>query len=125
MADPRHLFGAKAEDAAAGWLEACGWTVLARRYRSAGGGEVDLIMLDPRRTIVGVEVRARGSRRAGSPEETVDARRAHRIGRSLAAFARDSTVPHIGLRVDLVAVAPIPGGAPCHVRLRRIPDIGA
>lgn len=125
MSDPRHLFGARAEAAAAAWLEACGWTVLARRYRSAGGSEVDLILLDPRRTIVGVEVRARRSGRAGSPEETVDARRSHRIGRSLAAFASSATVPHTGLRVDLVAVEPVPGAEPGHLRLRRIPDIGA
>lgn len=122
MTDPRHRLGHDAEAAAARWLEACGWTVLARRYRSAGGGEVDLILLDPRRVLVGVEVRARRSNRAGAPEETVDPRRARRIGRSLAAFARSGNVPHDGLRVDLVAVQPLPGGR--RLRLRRVPDIG-
>ncbi|HEX9610120.1 MAG TPA: YraN family protein [Candidatus Limnocylindria bacterium] len=123
MSDPRHRFGSDAEGAAAAWLERCGWRVLARRYRPKGGGEIDLVMLDPRRVLVGVEVRARHSQRAGAPEETVDARRARRIARSLAAFASGAGVAHDGLRVDLVAVEPI-GPRPGHLRLRRLPDIG-
>lgn len=123
MADPRHRLGGNAEDAAAAWLEACGWTVLARRYRSYGGGEVDLVLLDPQHTLVGVEVRARSSNRAGAPEETVDARRADRIARSLAAFAATAGVAHAGLRVDLVAAEPVPGPRAGYLRLRRVPDI--
>ncbi len=123
MADPRHQFGIQAEDAAAAWLERCGWTVLARRYRSAGGGEVDLVMLDARHVLVGIEVRARHSRRTGAPEDTVDPRRARRIARSLAAFAAGAGVRHDGLRVDLVAVEAA-GMGPGHYRLRRLPDIG-
>ena len=121
MADPRHRFGNQAEDAAAAWLERCGWTVLARRYRSASGGEVDLVARDPRGVLVGVEVRARHSRRTGAPEETVDPRRARRIGRSLAAFAAGAGVRHAGLRVDLVAVE---AAGVNRYRLRRLPDVG-
>lgn len=123
MADPRHRFGSDAEAAAAAWLEGCGWRILARRYRSKAGGEVDLVMLDPRHVLVGIEVRARHSPRAGAPEETVDARRARRIARSLAAFAAGAGVAHVGLRVDLVAAEPF-GPRPGHLRLRRLPDIG-
>lgn len=123
MTDPRHRLGYDAEAAAARWLEAAGWRVLARRYRSAAGAEVDLILLDPRRVLVAVEVRARRSNRAGAPEETVDARRAHRIGRTLAAFAAGTDLPHTGLRVDLVAVRPLPDGR--RYALRRVPDLGA
>ena len=123
MTDPRHRFGSLAEDAVAAWLEEAGWILLARRYRTAGGGEVDLVMLDPRRVLVGVEVRARHSRRTGSPEETVDARRGRRIARTLAAFAGRAGVSHVGLRVDLVAVEPAGPGAGQY-RLRRLPDIG-
>ncbi|MEP7081743.1 MAG: YraN family protein [Chloroflexota bacterium] len=124
MADPRHRFGRLAEETTAAWLEGCGWTVLARRYRSAGGGEVDLVMLDPRRALVGIEVRARHSRRAGSPEETVDSRRVRRIARSLAAFAAGAGLSHTALRVDLVAAEPVESRAD-HLRLRRLPDIGS
>ena len=105
------------------WLEGRGWRVLARRYRSPGGGEVDLVMLDPQRVLVGIEVRARRTPRAGSPEETVDSRRVRRMARSLAAFAAGGGVAHDGLRVDLVAAEPI-GPHPRQVRLRRLPAIG-
>lgn len=123
MTDPRHAFGNAAEAATAVWLEGRGWRLLARRYRSRGGGEVDLVMLDPWQVLVGIEVRARRTRRAGSPEETVDARRVGRIARSLAAFAADGGVAHDGLRIDLVAAEPI-GPRPGLLRLRRLPAIG-
>ncbi len=123
MTDPRHAFGSVAEAATASWLEACGWRVLGRRYRSRGGGEVDLVMLDPGRVLVGIEVRARRTGRAGSPEETVDARRVGRIARSLAAFAAAGGVTHDGLRVDLVAAEPV-GQRPGLLRLWRIPLSG-
>ena len=124
MTNPRHRLGADAEDAVASWLRAAGWTVLARRYRSPRGGEIDLVLLDPQETLVGVEVRARRSARAGIPEETVDERRVRRIARSLAAFAVASGLRHRGLRVDLVAAEPI-AGAPGSVRLRRVVDLGS
>ena len=124
MAHPRHALGRRAEDAAAAWLEATGWTVLARRFRHPAGGEVDLIGLDAQGVLVGVEVRARGSRRAGAPEETVDARRVGRISRSLAAYAAGARPRHVGLRVDLVCVEPEPPPPPAAFRLRRVPNIG-
>ena len=123
MTNPRHRLGLDAEDAVARWLVGSGWALLERRLRSAGGGEVDLVLLDPRRTLVGVEVRARRSSRAGRAEETVDARRVRRISRTLSAFAARSGVAHRGLRIDLVAAEPMPG-APRALRLRRIPDLG-
>lgn len=123
MADPRHTLGRNAEDAAARWLQAHGWTVLARRHRHASGGEVDLILLDAGGTLVGVEVRARRSVRAGAPEESVDTHRIARIARTLAAFAVASRTPHVGLRIDLVAVEPA-GPSERLVRVRRIPNVG-
>lgn len=123
MADPRHILGSLAEDAVATWLRSWGWTLLARRYRSAAGSEVDLVLLDPTGTLVGVEVRARSSHRAGAPEETVDARRASRIAHSLVAFGVESRLPHTRLRVDLVAVEPSAGSGGHRVLLRRIADI--
>ena len=123
MTDPRHALGSVAEEATARWLEERGWRVLARRYRSRGGGEVDLVMLDPDGVLVGIEVRARRTGRAGLPEETVDARRVGRIGRSLAAFAASRGVAHDGLRVDVVGAEPV-GPRPKLLRLRRIPVTG-
>ena len=123
MTDPRHRLGTDAEDAVARWLVGAGWRLLAGRLRSPGGGEVDLVLLDPHGTLVGIEVRARRTNRTGLPEETVDVRRVARIGRTLAAFATRSGVEHRGLRVDLVAAHPVPGPMPA-LRLRRLPNLG-
>ncbi len=118
MTNPRHALGVKAEQAVARWLTACGWRVVARRHRSAEGGEVDLVVLDPSGCLVGVEVRARRTPRTGAPIETIDARRIRRIARTLAAVARSRTVAHEGVRVDLVTAEPV-SGDPARWRLRR------
>ena len=122
MANPHHAFGLAAEGAVAGWLADSGWRVVAERARSPGGGEVDLVALDPEATLVAVEVRARRTRRTGEPAVTVDSRRVGRLRRTLVAYAAASGVPHRSLRVDLVAVEP--ATAPGRWRLVRLPGIG-
>lgn len=123
MGDPRHDLGIAAEGAVAAWLEESGWRLLGRRVRAPGGGEVDIVALDPAGILVGIEVRARQTARAGIGCESIDARRTARTGRTLATFAAGSRVGHRGLRVDLVSVMPEPG-ADGRWRLRRIPNIG-
>jgi Holliday junction resolvase-like predicted endonuclease len=123
MADRRHTLGIEAELAVATWLSASGWTILARRQRSAAGGEVDLIALDPSETLVAVEVRARMTRRTGGGPDTLDARRIGRIGRTLAAFAAECSTRHTGLRIDLVSLEPMPG-MPKRWRVCRLANAG-
>lgn len=123
MGNPRHALGLAAESAVAEWLAACGWLVLGRRVRVAGGSEVDILALDPVRNLVAVEVRARHSGRAGSAATTADAKRVLRLRRSLASLATTTTVAHRALRVDLVTVEPLPDGAG-RWRLSRLPGIG-
>ena len=122
MGDPRHDLGLAAEAAVAAWLTGAGWQVVERRARSPTGGEVDLVALDPNRTLVAVEVRARRSRRAGEAATTVDARRVGRLGRTLASCAAGGRFPHRGLRVDLVTVEPAEN--PGNWRFVRVPGIG-
>ncbi|HSI99681.1 MAG TPA: YraN family protein [Patescibacteria group bacterium] len=122
MSDPRHALGRAAEEAVAGWLTRAGWTILERRARAGGGGEVDLIVLDPGRTLVAIEVRARRTDRTGAAASTVDRRRIRRLEATLVAYASAGAPSHRGLRVDLVTVEP---SASAHRwRLRRIPGIG-
>src|SRR3990170_5647515 len=109
MTDPRHALGLAAEDATAEWLAANGWRVVSRRHRSSGGGEVDLIAIDPGDVLVALEVRARRSRRAGDAADSVDARRVARLRRTLASVAGSGSTPHRGLRVDLVTAEPVAG----------------
>ena len=122
MGDPRHTLGLNAEEAVAAWLTAAGWRVIRRRARSAGGGEVDLVALDPSRTLVAVEVRARRSARTGAAATSVDTRRIARLGRTLGSVGATCGVEHRGLRVDLVCVEP--SGEDGRWRLTRIPGIG-
>lgn len=122
MPDPRHLLGRDAEDAVATWLASTGWRPVARNARSPGGGEVDLILLDPQRVMVAVEVRARSGRRTGEPAASVDPRKVRRLERTLVARAAASGIRHAGLRIDLVTAEP-QADAPGHWRLRRIAGI--
>ena len=125
MGDPRHDLGIAAERAVGAWLEGSGWRLLGRRVRAPGGGEVDILALDPDGILVGVEVRARRTVRTGTGTETITADRVRRTGRTVAAIAAATGVTHRGLRVDLVGVTPEPGPAPDRWRLRRVPDIGS
>lgn len=123
MADPRHDLGRSSEDAVAAWLERAGWRILERRRRSASGGEVDIVALDPNGVLVAIEVRARRSARSGSALESVDARRVDRLRRTLVEVARVRRERSTGLRVDLVAVEPS-GAEDRSWRLRRVAGIG-
>ena len=122
MSDPRHLLGITAEEAVACWLKRAGWTIRARRERRPGGGEIDVVAVDPAGTLVAIEVRARRTSRTGAAVATVDAHRVARIGRTLVAHARVSGRAWSGLRVDLVTVEPLPD-APRRWRLRRLPGL--
>jgi putative endonuclease len=122
MTDPRHRIGRDAEEAVARWLVDAGWTIIGRRVRARGGGEVDLLARDPHGVLVGVEVRARTTVRAGRAADTVDRRRVGRIARTLVAIA-SGWQGHTGLRIDLVTVEPVMPGRD-RWRLRRVPGIG-
>lgn len=117
--NPRHALGERAEARVADWLSAHGWRILGRRAR-LGGGELDLVAIDPRGVLVGVEVRARRGERTGAPGETLDRAGIARRRHALAAYAADAP-PHRGLRLDLVSVVPAAGGW----RLSRLAGIDA
>jgi putative endonuclease len=105
--------GDAAEDVVSAHLAGLGWRVLASHVR-VGRAELDLVATDPGppAALVIVEVRWRGRRDFGLPEETVDRRkraRLHRAGFALreGGQLRDGTpVPGLPLRFDLVVVEP-------------------
>jgi putative endonuclease len=108
MADPRHQLGRRAEDAVAAWLVRRGWVVLARCWRSSRG-ELDLVCVDDRRTLVAVEVKLRRTGRAGTGAEALDRRRLVRLRHALAEYAVRSETPWSDLRIDLVTATPADG----------------
>lgn len=107
--DPRRQLGAAGEAEAARHLEAQGYRVLARNVR-AGGVEMDLIVTKGR-TIAFVEVKTRTNRRAGTPEDAVDAHKRARLIRGAAAWAREHRTRGRSLRFDVVSVEPDEDGA--------------
>jgi putative endonuclease len=112
------LAGDDGERVAALRLEAAGWTILARNVR-VGRGEVDLVATDPGppAALVIVEVRRRGRRDFGLPEETLGHRKGVVLRQAAAALVElgalpDGTpLPRLPLRFDLVAIDRAPDGA--------------
>jgi putative endonuclease len=93
--------GRRGEAAAARHLIRRGWTILARRWRGAGG-ELDLVAA--RGDVVAIcEVKARGD--PAVLEEPVTAAQRERIGRAAAAFlASRPDLEGRTVRLDLIAV---------------------
>ncbi len=112
-ADP----GRSAEDLVAARLAASGWDVLGVRVR-LGREELDIVAVDPGPppALVIVEVRWRGRRDFGLPEETLDRRKRLALRRGVAALLdagalpNGGPLPHHPLRIDLVVVEPGPAG---------------
>ena len=110
-AGPRGIVGASAEDAAALYLQAQGWRVLARNVR-VGRDELDILALEPGapEQLVLVEVRSGSTTRFGSPRESVDARKVARLYRARTALQRGA-LPDLATthsrgpwRVDLITL---------------------
>jgi putative endonuclease len=103
--------GDEGEQMAAAQLEQAGWKILGRNVR-LGRCELDVVAVDPGppRMLVLVEVRRRGRRDFGLPEETLDHRKRMVLRRAAGTLAGlgslpDGTpLPPLALRVDLVAI---------------------
>lgn len=99
--------GTAAEWMAAAWLVGKGYRILTRQFR-AKGGELDIVALTPfwtTRTIVFVEVRARGT--VAQAIESVGAIKRQRVERAAAQFcARQPKLSSLPRRFDLVLMAP-------------------
>lgn len=98
----RRALGREAEDLAASYLGARGFTVVARNH-AVRRGEVDLVCREGE-VLCFVEVRSRSSSAHGGPEETIDRRKARRV----VAAAHDWMLRNGGadheIRFDVVAV---------------------
>jgi putative endonuclease len=99
--------GDNAEDRVARTLGEAGWTILARQVH-VGRAELDLIAIDPGppRSLVIVEVRWRGRRDFGLPEETVDRRKRARLHQAAWRWLETAEAPRSPLRFDLIVVEP-------------------
>jgi len=127
MRTPQQLAGDGAEALVAEHLAAMGWRILGHQLR-LGRVEVDLLAVDPAppAELVVVEVRMRGRRDFGLPEETLDHAKRAALRRAVGALRGGGALPDgtplplLTLRVDLVAVEPRFGsGAPPAIRHHR------
>lgn len=107
--------GADGEEAAARALVRDGWTLLDRNAR-VRAGEIDLVV--ERRGVLGfVEVKARRSRAAGTPEEAVDARKAARVAACAAEYLARRGLAEAPRELLLAAVDMDASGRPVEVRI--------
>jgi putative endonuclease len=98
------------EAAAARYLEARGYAIVARNVYTPYG-EIDLICSQPDGSLVFVEVKTRTSLRFGYPEEAVDARKlAHLVSSAQAYLLERPELEEAGWQIDAVGVQGQPGG---------------
>jgi putative endonuclease len=119
MANGPGDLGRRGEDAAARWLTSRGWSVLGHRWRD-GSGELDLVCLDPGGVLVGVEVKARSTGRAGYGAESLTYRRVRRLRSAIVAYASRHGARAAGTRLDLVELTRVRPGC---WRLRHVKRI--
>ncbi len=121
MLNERQRLGVRGEALAARWLEARGWVVLDRRFRS-GHRDLDLVIAQPEvgggRMIAFVEVRTRISLDHGTPAESVTWRKQHQLARSARAWMRLNSRSGDTYRFDVLGV--FLGGA--RVGIQYVPD---
>jgi putative endonuclease len=109
MSDHRRTLGAQGEALAAAHLARQGYRIVGRNVR-AGGVELDLVATRGSLCVF-VEVKTRGSRRLGRPEEAVDARKRARLVRGAVAWMREHRVRAASARFDVIAVERSTGGS--------------
>lgn len=100
--DGRRALGREAEALAAAFLEGRGYRVLARNH-AVRRGEVDLVC-EVEGVLCFVEVRSRTGEEHGTPEETVDRRKARRVVVAATDWAERNGGADRDIRFDVVAV---------------------
>ena len=102
MTQERQFLGLVGEDLAARALEARGYAILERRYRT-DRGEIDIIAEDGD-TLVVVEVKARADREFGSAAECVTPSKQRQVARMAAEYLATHLVADRPCRFDVVAI---------------------
>ncbi len=100
----RLALGRSGEDAVAGWYTAAGYEVVARNWRCAGLGELDLVCRRGR-SVVFCEVKTRTSDAFGAPVEAVTRDKQIRVRRLAARWLDDAAdFRPVDIRFDVASV---------------------
>ncbi len=118
MAATRQALGTAGENAAAAWLEAHGYRILARNVRTRYG-EIDLVARQGP-LVVFVEVKSRTSDRFGHPADAIVPRKRRRLSQLAAMCLQRFGLDQCTVRFDAIAVHLDPGGRVREVE--HIPD---
>ena len=100
---PAKPLGTRGEAAAARFLKRRGYKIVARN-ELLHDGELDLVAVDRRRTIVFVEVKTRDSQDAGHPAEAVDLDKQRRLTCLAVAYLKRHGLLEYPARFDVIAV---------------------
>lgn len=103
LAPPAPTLGRLGERAAARMLRRKGYVIVAGGRRTRYG-ELDLIAVQDRSTVVFVEVKTRRSDRAGRPAEAVDAEKQRRLADAALGFLKAHGLLEHPARFDVVAI---------------------
>ena len=102
MLNRQQQFGRRSEHLAAQYLKLKGYRILETNYRSPVG-EIDIIARE-KATIVFVEVKARSSRRFGSPKGAVTPAKQRKISMAALDYLRRTGQTEASARFDVVAI---------------------
>lgn len=100
--DGRKRLGAWGESVAATYLEANGYHIVERNWRT-GRGEIDLVA-KAGEEFVFVEVKTRRGRGAGTPEEGLTTHKARKLLELGQHYLYENDIVDVSWRVDLIAV---------------------
>ena len=104
----KDVLGQRGEQAAAEYLTAAGFRILARNWRCAEG-EIDIVAVE-RHTLVVCEVKTRSSDRRGTPLESVSRAKRNRLRRLAIRWLTANGVRFGQVRVDILGVVPDQAG---------------
>ena len=102
MTEARQALGRLGEELACSALEARGYTVIERRYRTRFG-ELDIVARHGE-TLVFVEVKARHDRSFGDPAAAVTVRKQQRLALMAAEYLQHSRIETPPCRFDVVSI---------------------
>jgi putative endonuclease len=100
----KDVLGQRGEQAAAEYLAAAGFRILARNWRCAEG-EIDIVAVE-RHTLVVCEVKTRSGNQHGTPLESVSRAKRNRLRRLAIRWLTAHGVRFDQVRVDIVGVRP-------------------
>jgi len=107
MLNRQQQFGKRSERLAAEYLKLKGYRILETNYRSHAG-EIDIIARE-KKTIVFVEVKARSSRRFGSPKGAVTPAKQRKISMAALEYLKRTDQAGASARFDVVAIDTVAG----------------